>query len=225
MTGGSGYFARPRPEMVPFVPAQARRILDVGCGQGCFGSRLKGERGGEVWGIELDPVAAGIAAERLDRVFTGDAIALAPTLPDAHFDCIVLNDLLEHLVNPETLLVLLRPKLAAGGRLVASIPNVRHFPHLWRLVVGGEWEYEDEGILDRTHLRFFTRRSMRRLFESTGYRLLRQEGITPTRSWKFRLANLGALGRLGDARYLQFACVAEPSPLAAASRAAPEGSP
>jgi 2-polyprenyl-3-methyl-5-hydroxy-6-metoxy-1,4-benzoquinol methylase len=197
--------------MVPFVPADARRILDIGCGQGCFAARLKAERGAEIWGIELDPVAAGMAAERLDHVLTGDALALAPTLPDSHFNCIVLNDILEHLFAPESLLSLLRPKLAADGVVVASIPNIRHFPELWRLVVGAEWRYEDEGILDRTHLRFYTRRSMRRLFADAGYRLLRQQGITPTRSWKFRLANLVTLGRLGDTRFLQFACVAQPN--------------
>jgi 2-polyprenyl-3-methyl-5-hydroxy-6-metoxy-1,4-benzoquinol methylase len=196
--------------MVAFVPAGARRILDVGCGQGCFAARLKSERGPEIWGIELDPIAAGMAAERLDRVLTGDALALAPTLPDGHFDCVVLNDVLEHLLSPETLLSLLRPKLAAGGVVVASIPNVRHFPELWRLVVGADWHYEDEGILDRTHLRFYTRRSMRRLFADAGYRLLRQQGITPTGSWRFRVVNILALGRLGDTRFLQFACVAQP---------------
>ncbi len=94
--------------------------------------------------------------------------------------------------------------------MVASIPNVRHFPNLWNLVVGGEWRYADEGILDRTHVRFYTRRSMGRLFAAAGYHLTRQAGITPTRSWKFRLINLAALGRLGDTRWLQFACVAEP---------------
>lgn len=225
MTQGSGYYARPRPEMVAFVPAQARRILDVGCGQGCFAARLKAERSVEVWGIELDPLAAGMAAQRLDRILQGDAVALAPALPDEHFDCIVLNDLLEHLVSPETLLGLLRAKLGPGGCLVASLPNVRHFPHLWELVVRGRWEYADEGILDRTHLRFFTRRSMRRLFEAAGYDLVRQEGINPTRSWKYRLANVLACGRLGDARWLQYACLAVPRPAAAASPTPQAGRP
>ena len=223
MTGGSGYYARPRPEMLAFVPARARRILDVGCGQGCFAARLKSDRSADVWGVEIDPIAAGMAAERLDRVLTGDALDLAPTLPDGHFDCIVLSDVLEHLARPETLLRLLRPKLAAGGVVVASIPNVRHFPELWRLVFRGEWEYTDEGLLDRSHLRFYTRRSMRRLFTDAGYRVLRQEGITPTRSWKFRLANLATLGRLGDTRFLQFACVAEPSQRAPGSASDTEG--
>jgi 2-polyprenyl-3-methyl-5-hydroxy-6-metoxy-1,4-benzoquinol methylase len=210
MSDGPGYFAKPRPAMLPFVPAGARRILDIGCGEGSFAARLREERGAQVWGVELDPAAAAAAAARLDRVLTGDITALARDLPDGGFDCIVMNDLLEHLLAPGDLLVTLRAKLAPGGCVVASIPNVRSFANLWNLVVHGEWRYTDEGILDRTHLRFFTRASMGRLFAESGYRLTRQVGVTPTRSWKFRLVNLLALGRLADARWLQFACVAEP---------------
>jgi 2-polyprenyl-3-methyl-5-hydroxy-6-metoxy-1,4-benzoquinol methylase len=213
MTTAPGYYARPRPEMVPFVPRTARRILDVGCGQGVFAGRLRETSGAQVWGIELDPLAAAMAAERLDRVITGDALTAAAELPDGHFDCAVMNDLLEHLVHPETLLARLRPKLAPGGCVVASIPNVRHFSNLWNLVVRGEWHYTDEGVLDRTHLRFFTRRSLPALFAAGGYRLVTVQGITPTRSWKFRACNLAALGRLDDARWLQFACVAVPDGL------------
>ncbi len=197
--------------MVPFVPPGSRRILEVGCGQGVFGARLRAELGAQVWGIELDPLAAAMAAERLDRVLVGDACALSDTLPDAFFDCVVLNDLLEHLVQPESLLARLRPKLAPAGCVVASLPNVRHFANLWNLVVKGEWRYADEGILDRTHLRFYTRRSLPVLFAAAGYSLERVQGITPTRSWKFRICNLLALGRLGETRWLQFACVALPA--------------
>ncbi len=204
------YFQRPRPEMVAFVPPAARKILDVGCGQGIFAARLKAERGAEVWGIELDPGSARAAAGALDHVLQGDAVALAPDLPDAAFDCIVLNDVLEHLTQPEVLLTALRPKLTLTGRLLASVPNVRFFPHLWELVVKGRWDYTDEGILDRSHLRFFTRRSLAPLFGGGGYRLERVVGIHPTRSWKFRLVNLLTLGRWAEMQYLQFACVAVP---------------
>ncbi len=204
------YYNRPRPEMLAFVPARARRILDVGCGEGVFAARLKSERSAEVWGIELDAIAAASAAEKLDRVLIGDAVDCLADLAAGAFDCVVLNDILEHLVGPDELLRGLKPKLAEGGCLVASIPNVRYFPHLWQLVVRGQWEYADEGILDRTHLRFFTRHSLTVLFDRCGYRLERIEGIHPTGSWRFRLVNLLALGRWSEMRYLQFACVAVP---------------
>lgn len=195
--------------MLAFVPSSARRILDVGCGTGLFASRLKKKLSAEVWGIELEPEAAALASPRLDRVLAGDVLNLFGKLPKGAFDCIVLNDILEHLVEPEALLVGLRSKLAADGRLVASIPNVRYFPNLWELVIRGRWEYSDEGILDRTHLRFFTRRSMVKLFERCGYRLQSMTGIHATCSWKFRLVNILTLGRWWDMKYLQFACVAD----------------
>ena len=201
--------------MRAFVPAEARVILDVGCGDGAFAAGLRDERRREdreleIWGLEMDPEAAARATDRLDHVLAGSAEERVAELPPGRFDCVVLNDLLEHLAWPERLLRDLRPVLAPGGVLVASIPNVRYFFNVWDLAVRGDWEYHDEGIRDRTHLRFFTRASMHGLFARAGYRLRHQEGINPTGSWRFRLANLLALGRLDDLRYLQFACVADP---------------
>ena len=208
------YYSHPRPMMRAYVPDAARRILDVGCGDGAFAAGLRDDRGDrdlEIWGLELDPAAARRAATHLHRVLQGSAEASLGDLPGRYFDCVVMNDLLEHLVEPEEFLRRLHGVLAPGAVLVASIPNVRYFPHVWGLVRHGDWEYRDEGILDRTHLRFFTRASMRGLFERAGYRLRRQEGINPTGAWRWRLWNLLTLARAGDMRFLQFACVAEPA--------------
>jgi methionine biosynthesis protein MetW len=201
--------------MRAFVPDDARTILDVGCGDGAFAAGLRQEREAagsrlEIWGLELDAAAAARAGERLDHVLAGSATERVAELPDRHFDCVVLNDLLEHLAWPEDLLRDLARVLRPGGVVVASIPNVRHFFNVWDLVVRGDWEYRDDGIRDRTHLRFYTRQSMHGLFARAGYRIRRQVGINPTRSWRFRLCNLVCLGRLGDMRWLQYACVAEP---------------
>jgi len=211
-----GYHSHPRPQMRAFVPDSARTILDIGCGDGAFAAGLRAERRErgqelEIWGLELDAAAADRAAGHLEKVLTGPAQERVKELPDGRFDVIVLNDVLEHLAWPEEFLRDLRRVLAPGGCLVASIPNVRYFFNVWDLVVRGRWEYEDEGILDRTHLRFFTRASMGDLFARAGYTLQRQEGINPTGSWRFRLCNALALGKLADMRYLQFACVAEPA--------------
>ena len=200
--------------MRAYVPADAHTILDVGCGDGAFGAGLREERRAagrklEIWGLELDPQAAAHAVEYLDQVLAGSATERVAELPPAHFDCVVLNDVLEHLAWPEELLRDLRRVLKPRGTLVASIPNVRHFFNVWDLAVRGDWEYHEEGIRDRTHLRFFTRTSMHGLFARAGFRLRRQEGLNPTGSWRFRVCNLLCLGRLHDMRYLQFACVAE----------------
>ncbi len=108
----------------------------------------------------------------------------------AYLQHTVVDDILEHVVAPEKLLTALRPLLRPGGHIVSSVPHVRHCPNIVNLVIHGQWEYTDEGILDRTHLRFFTRSSMVALFESCGYRVESLQGINPTGSLKFKVVNL-----------------------------------
>lgn len=208
---GATYYENPRPEMLPFVPEGAGTVLDIGCGAGAFAKQLKersGESPPEIWGVEMDPVAAGLAGASLDRVMVGDVFDILPGLPAEKFDCVVLNDVLEHLLEPGDLLARLRPALRPDAVLVASIPNVRYFFNVVDLAVRGRWDYTDEGILDRTHLRFFTRASMVRMFLEAGYRVDQTVGINPTGSAKFKLVNLLTLGRWSDMRFLQFAIVA-----------------
>jgi 2-polyprenyl-3-methyl-5-hydroxy-6-metoxy-1,4-benzoquinol methylase len=207
------YYGNPRREMIPFVPAGATCVLDVGCGAGRFADGLKQGRqqGGpalEIWGVELDPQAAALAEKILDRVLAGDALTVLPELPRGRFDCVVMNDVIEHVAEPAELLARVAPLLAPGGRLVASIPNVRYFFNVVDLACRGRWEYTDEGILDRTHLRFFTRSSIIKLLQECGFAVDTMQGINPTGSLKFKLANIGSLGRCSDMRFLQFAVVA-----------------
>ncbi len=205
------YYGHPRREMAVFVPADAKIILDLGCGAGAFAAGLKQNSGQlEIWGVEMCPEAAKLAGEVLDEILVGDILTVLPDLPLGRFDCIVLNDVLEHVVHPEEILRRIKPLLTPSGRVVASIPNVRHFFNILNLVVHGRWDYTDEGILDRTHLRFFTRRSMKRMFQECGYRVDNMQGINATASLKFKLMNLLTFGRWSDMKYLQFAVVASP---------------
>lgn len=205
------YFNRTRREMLPFVPVDSLKILDIGCAQGNFGAILRERNQAEVWGIELDPQIALVAANRLDRVIVGSIESSLPSLADGYFDCIVCNDILEHLADPELVLSALRRVLSRNGVLVGSMPNVRYFPVLLDLVWNGDWQYADYGVLDRTHLRFFTRKSLERTLLNSGYRPLKIVGINSTPSLKAKLANILSLGRLSDSRYLQFAFVAHPT--------------
>ncbi len=209
------YYGRPRREMQPHIPATATRLLDIGCGAGAFAAGLRAarEQDGrkmEIWGVEMSPEAARLATEVMDRVLTGDFHHVEPELPRGHFDTVLLNDVLEHVIHPEEVLRRVRPLLAPGGVVVASIPNVRHFFNVVNLVVHGRWDYTEEGILDRTHLRFFTRSSMKRMFLENGYRVDRMVGINPTGSLKFKFVNVLTLGRWADMRFLQFAVTAAP---------------
>ena len=145
--------------MLALVPTTARRVLDIGCGAGRLGEALKGRQQAEVVGVELNEAAAAQARERLDRVLVGDVEGMSLDFAPGTFDAIVCGDILEHLREPERLLRRANELLAPEGRLVASIPNVRHHSVVCSLLQGN-WTYESAGLLDRTHLRFFTRREI-----------------------------------------------------------------
>jgi 2-polyprenyl-3-methyl-5-hydroxy-6-metoxy-1,4-benzoquinol methylase len=207
----AGYYSKTRNEMLEFVPHTVKKVLDIGCAEGEFSLLVKKERDAEVWGIELDEAAASRAREKIDKVLVGDIATLVEKLPNAYFDCIVCNDVLEHLVDPYAVITILKEKLSKDGVVVFSLPNVRHFGNLKNLLLRKDWRYESEGILDKTHLRFFTEKSIRRMFTELGYQLVVMRGLRPIRSWKFTVLDLATLGRLSDARYLQFAGVAKPT--------------
>lgn len=203
-----------RSEMLAFVPSGLSRVLDVGCGWGGFGQALKQrDPGVEVWGIETSAAACEVAGTRIDRVVHGtfpeSLDASAPA-----FDCIVFNDVLEHLVEPGEALGRTRGLLDSRGVVVASIPNVRDLRVVFPLVVLGRWQYSDVGLLDRTHLRFFTRSSIIALFVEAGYAVEQIEAINLGLSKRFPVASRAAeraLGRTVNAfRTPQYAIVARP---------------
>jgi glycosyltransferase involved in cell wall biosynthesis/2-polyprenyl-3-methyl-5-hydroxy-6-metoxy-1,4-benzoquinol methylase len=157
------YYNFVRPELLALVPHDARRVLEIGCGAGRLGEALKARQACGVTGIELNPAAAEEAQLRLDRVVMADVESLDPDFQAGQFDCIVCGDVLEHLRDPARLLRRLHEWLSPDGCLVASIPNVAHRSVLAQLL-RGDWNYEPAGLLDATHLRFFTRRSVEKLF-------------------------------------------------------------
>jgi SAM-dependent methyltransferase len=203
------YYDNPRPEMMRYVPAGTRTILDVGCGRGAFAAAVKQALGATAWGIEREPAAARIAATRLDRLIERDISAALPELPAAFFDCISFNDVLEHLPDPYSVVAEVGRLLTPRGVVVASLPNVRHWPVALDLVWRGRWDYQDWGVLDRTHLRFFTRRTMVALFEERGFHA-ELHGINGPPSRVGRLAARLLPPRFQDMQFQQFAVVATP---------------
>jgi 2-polyprenyl-3-methyl-5-hydroxy-6-metoxy-1,4-benzoquinol methylase len=211
------YFECPRSEMLEYVPSLCRRVLDVGCGTGSFGASLRRRTGCEVWGVESNAGSIPKAEENLDNVRHGH-FGPELDLPSGYFDCIVFNDVLEHMPDPFSALVLARALLSIGGCVVASIPNIRQFPTVWKLVIGGDWQYQECGILDKTHLRFFTRLSIMRLFQGAGFAIQRIDGISPflshggpgdTTLWRrYSLFSWLPITGIKDMRYQQFAIVA-----------------
>jgi 2-polyprenyl-3-methyl-5-hydroxy-6-metoxy-1,4-benzoquinol methylase len=216
--GDQSYFEHTRPELRALVPIGARRVLDVGCGGGALGAALKAERPGcEVVGLEGFPEAAARARGRLDDVLCLDLDSLESLPADAgKFDALVFGDVLEHLLDPLRLLRTLLPALADDGVLVLSIPNVKHWTVLYPLLVKDRWTYEDAGLLDRTHVHFFTGGTATQMLTELGLDLvhLGVNDLAPLPAEMEPLAGLAAAfgadrteaaARLGAYQYLMVA--------------------
>ena len=149
-------------------------MLEFGCATGYMSQVLRDERGCEVTGVEIDAEAAEQAKKFCMGVIVGDAEALdlSRELAGERFDAVVFADVLEHLRDPDALLSRVRQFVADGGRVIASIPNVAHGSVRLSLLAG-EFRYRPQGLLDDTHLRFFTRATIEDLFETSGYIVLR----------------------------------------------------
>ncbi|MBN2653639.1 MAG: glycosyltransferase [Nitrospirae bacterium] len=160
------YYAQPRHEVAALVPKSARVILDVGCGEGVLGELLLKQGVTKVVGIEINPDACEKAKNRLSDVICGDIESINLPFADGYFDCIIMADVLEHCKEPLKVLKKFSRYLNDCGRIVASIPNVR-FWAIVMMLAAGRWQYEDSGILDRTHLRFFTKKEIEILFSDT----------------------------------------------------------
>ena len=157
-----------RSDVERLLPPGVHSVLDVGCSVGALGASIKAGTGAQVTGIEYSPAMAAEAEKVLDRVFVGDATAVidGTALEGMQFDAIIFADVLEHLPDPWLVLRRAVRLLTPGGRIIASLPNIRHLSTIYHLVVLGYWPYRDRGIHDRTHLRFFTRRNVLELFRS-----------------------------------------------------------
>jgi len=214
-----GYRSSPRPDVIALLPPlkPGLKVLEVGCGEGACSDAIPGRP--ETWGIEPDQRSAAIAGTRLHKVFVNTFDAVKPELPRHYFDLVICNDVIEHMADHAAFLRSVQEHMAPGAYLVGSLPNVRFYGNLCNLVIGRDWHYQDAGVLDRTHLRFFTMRSLRRSLEEAGFAVRRMEGLTEgaRTGWGFRtlvermfrlllLAVPG--GAAGDIKYLQIGFLA-----------------
>lgn len=169
--GRESYFGQTRSELMPLIPLSAGKILDLGCGCGGLGAAVKARQDAWYCGVDISKEAASTAGKFLDDVKTGDLDSMPLPYDDGTFDTMIMADVLEHLPDPERVVRRWLRLLCNGGRVVVSLPNVRHFSVTLPLLFNGRWEYRDRGILDRTHLRFFTRASARSLLVRSGLRI------------------------------------------------------
>jgi 2-polyprenyl-3-methyl-5-hydroxy-6-metoxy-1,4-benzoquinol methylase len=168
----------PRTIIAHWVPAGAR-VLEVGPGDGVVGAWLAANKGCHVVGVEYVPQAAAAAAPFFDHMITGsieDPQVQAETRTLAPYDAIIFADVLEHLVDPWGVLAAMRPLLTPGGRVLLSVPNIAHWTARAHLLLG-RFDYTDGYLMDRTHLRWFTRKSARAMAATSGYRIIEERTV------------------------------------------------
>lgn len=155
------YFSHARKEIGALLPLQCGRVLEIGCGSGAtLGWLRQDRRTSHTVGVEIAEAAAKDAKTNVDEVYCLDFEHSELPSQNAGFDVILCLDVLEHMVNPWGAVDrLVNRYLKRGGVLVVSLPNVRHYSVVLPLLFRGQWNYDDAGLLDRTHLRFFTRDS------------------------------------------------------------------
>lgn len=175
-----GYFAGARADFIARLPPQPdSSILEIGCGTGATGRlALAGGKAERYVGVELFEDAAAEARKYLTDVVVGNVEKLDLPFAPCSFDALILSEVLEHLIDPWSVVRRLAPLIRPGGMVLASSPNVTH----WRVVaelLRGRFELADQGVFDRTHMRWFTPSSYRALFEAAGFAVDHVGPVTP----------------------------------------------
>ena len=154
------YFTRVRMDILPLLPAFSESVLEIGCGNGATLRYLK-EAGlcKQVHGMELTEAMGQEAKPHVDQLWVGDAEVLIHSMEASQYNVILCLDVLEHLVDPWSFVAQLSRLLRPGGCIIASIPNLRTFTVIWNLLARGRFDYASHGIMDQTHLRFFTKKT------------------------------------------------------------------
>jgi 2-polyprenyl-3-methyl-5-hydroxy-6-metoxy-1,4-benzoquinol methylase len=183
-----GYHTPGRPDLVAMYSNEPSLVIDIGCAAGSTAALIKQRfPSSQVWGIEMNRAAAQVAEGKIDRVLVGkfeDFDLEREGIAKGSLDGVLLADVLEHMYNPWDVMVKLRPYLSQKGQLVLSIPNVRNLL-LMDGLSRGSWTYGASGLLDITHIRFFTFTEIVKFCTETGYRIVRSENAIDARLHQF----------------------------------------
>jgi 2-polyprenyl-3-methyl-5-hydroxy-6-metoxy-1,4-benzoquinol methylase len=165
------YYFHTRVDLIRLIPPQVKKILEVGCAGGMTGMALREKQFDEIVGIEMNEEVAKSGKCYYDQLIIGDVEKIHLPFEKEHFDCILYGDVLEHLINPWQVLKDHQAFLKKRGAIICSIPNVRNYQILKNLIFRGRWEYTEDGILDRGHLRFFTLDSIQEMLKEAGFEI------------------------------------------------------
>lgn len=201
----NNYFKNARSEILEFLPkVTLKKILEIGPGEGNFSKLIKTHS--EYWVVEMNDKLE--ISDGFTKIIRGRYEEISRELPCAYFDIVVCNDVIEHMTDHEAFLQDIRIKMTNDSCIVGSIPNVRHYKNLLNLLIKKDWQYKSEGILDRTHLRFFTEKSFVECVTKCGFKISKMKGINGISindGYIKYLAKLILMGTFGlDSQYQQF---------------------
>jgi 2-polyprenyl-3-methyl-5-hydroxy-6-metoxy-1,4-benzoquinol methylase len=204
------YYVRLKWWMLPLVKDGPNIVMDLGCASGVMGRKLlETGKAAEVHGVEIFPDAAEEAARHYTEVHTGD-IEEMDLEYENRFDYVICGDILEHLKDPYSVVRRIHQWLKPGGSIFVCVPNVRNYSVVRMLVFRGRWEYHDAGIMDRTHMRFFTRSSCSEMLAEAGFEVYHEQMMIDGARKNF--ANRVTLGLFGEFLASQtFCCGRKPS--------------
>lgn len=199
------YFSNARYDIVNMLETGASAcILEIGCGTGATGAAiLSAGKAGRYTGIELMSAAASEASAVLTEVVVGNVETMNLSAYHNQFDALIISEVLEHLTDPWAALAQLSPCLRQGGEVIASSPNISHHTVI-RKLLSGSFDYSEAGFMDRTHLRWFTPKSFREMFEAAGFEVRYLGPIRQPRLFSkvFHRMTLGRLMHLSTAQIL-----------------------
>jgi 2-polyprenyl-3-methyl-5-hydroxy-6-metoxy-1,4-benzoquinol methylase len=172
----TSYFTNPRLDLISLIPNNSQnKILEIGAGGGDTLVKIKElNLASEVTGIELfDMPETNQNHPAIDQLIICNIETSMPVLPNNYYDIILCGDVLEHLIDPWAIVKHLSSLLKKGGLLIVSVPNIREFKTLYKIVVKGDFRYEESGILDKTHLKFFCRKNIIELMQGGGFQVVK----------------------------------------------------
>ncbi|MFM7849304.1 MAG: class I SAM-dependent methyltransferase [Rubrivivax sp.] len=210
------------PDLLRIIPRTARHLIEIGCSSGALAREFKKlEPSCHYTGVDIDPRYVDLARRHCDTAFAADLEVVGEDFWGSYADrdCWIFGDTLEHFKDPWRVLRNIRGVIPANGCIAACIPNAQHWSLVVRLACG-DFRYEDQGLLDRTHLRWFTRATLLELFDQCGFTVqtgfprvfneAQREDFLPAIAQLARLAGGDPDAAMRDAQPLQYVVLATP---------------
>ena len=204
-TENQNYYSNVRGDILALIEGRGLKVLEVGCGSGSTLLHAKSSGiAAKIVGVEYVPEVAKMAQQRgVKSIYTGDFSLAAKAIlkKEGKFDVIIFGDVLEHMIDPWAAVAQAKSLLADGGQVVASVPNFRYWRVMYNVFLRGDFRYTSDGIMDKTHLRFFCRKNIMEMI-GREYRIDRVYEALPKSGKILKALSLGLLKEFGTLQYV-----------------------